>query len=115
VIGRLLSYRAAGATDVVLSSFQTEPSVLPWVWAVAAELKANEWMELGSLPFHFDVHPWMRELLAPGRTIVARSHRRGHRVATGRRTGGRCAPGVGDRSAADDLPSQGGHRTGSDR
>jgi hypothetical protein len=38
VIGRLLSYRAAGATDVVLSPFQTEPSVLPWVWAVAAEL-----------------------------------------------------------------------------
>jgi uncharacterized protein (TIGR03083 family) len=29
----------------------------------------DEWMELGSLPFHFDVHPWMRELLAPGRTI----------------------------------------------
>jgi hypothetical protein len=29
-----------------------------------------EWMELGSLPFHFEVHPWMRELLAPGRTIA---------------------------------------------
>jgi uncharacterized protein (TIGR03083 family) len=29
----------------------------------------DEWMELGCLPFHFDVHPWMRELLAPGRTI----------------------------------------------
>ncbi len=29
----------------------------------------DEWMELGSMPFHFDVHPWMRELLAPGRTI----------------------------------------------
>jgi len=29
----------------------------------------DEWMELGSLPFHFEVHPWMRELLAPGRTI----------------------------------------------
>ena len=26
-------------------------------------------MELGCLPFHFDVHPWMRELLGPGRTI----------------------------------------------
>jgi alkanesulfonate monooxygenase SsuD/methylene tetrahydromethanopterin reductase-like flavin-dependent oxidoreductase (luciferase family) len=38
VIGRLLSYRAAGATDVVLSPFQTEPSALPRVWAVAAEL-----------------------------------------------------------------------------
>lgn len=26
-------------------------------------------MELGALPFHFEVHPWMRELLAPGRTL----------------------------------------------
>lgn len=29
----------------------------------------DEWMELGALPFHFEVHPWMRELLAPGRTL----------------------------------------------
>jgi hypothetical protein len=29
----------------------------------------DEWMELGSLPMHFDIHPWMRELLAPGRTL----------------------------------------------
>jgi uncharacterized protein (TIGR03083 family) len=29
----------------------------------------DEWLELGSLPFHFEVHPWMRELLGPGRTI----------------------------------------------
>ncbi|MGW2187513.1 maleylpyruvate isomerase family mycothiol-dependent enzyme [Streptomyces sp. NPDC001719] len=29
----------------------------------------DEWMELGSLPMHFEVHPWMRELLGPGRTI----------------------------------------------
>jgi uncharacterized protein (TIGR03083 family) len=29
----------------------------------------DEWMELGSLPFHFEVHPWMRELLASGRTV----------------------------------------------
>ena len=28
-----------------------------------------EWLELGCLPFHFEVHPWMRELLGPGRTI----------------------------------------------
>ncbi|MDT5329414.1 MAG: hypothetical protein QOF31_711 [Mycobacterium sp.] len=35
---------------------------------VAADV-IDEWMELGSLPFHFEVHPWMRELLAPGRTI----------------------------------------------
>jgi hypothetical protein len=26
-------------------------------------------MELGCLPFHFEVHPWMRELLGPDRTI----------------------------------------------
>ncbi|MGE0220000.1 maleylpyruvate isomerase N-terminal domain-containing protein [Mycolicibacterium sp.] len=29
----------------------------------------EEWLELGCLPFHFDVHPWMRELLGPDRTI----------------------------------------------
>lgn len=29
----------------------------------------EEWLELGSLPFHFDVHPAMRELLGAGRTI----------------------------------------------
>ncbi|MFI6583240.1 maleylpyruvate isomerase family mycothiol-dependent enzyme [Embleya sp. NPDC050493] len=29
----------------------------------------DEWMELGSLPFHFEVHPRMRELLGPDRTI----------------------------------------------
>ncbi|MCA1673475.1 MAG: hypothetical protein LC799_15185, partial [Actinobacteria bacterium] len=34
--------------------------------AVAA---IDEWMELGSLPMHFEVHPWMRELLGPGRTV----------------------------------------------
>jgi uncharacterized protein (TIGR03083 family) len=30
----------------------------------------EEWLELGSMPFHFDVHPWMKELLGPGRTIA---------------------------------------------
>jgi uncharacterized protein (TIGR03083 family) len=29
----------------------------------------DEWMELSSLPMHFEVHPWMRELLGPGRTL----------------------------------------------
>ena len=29
----------------------------------------EEWLELGCLPFHFEVHPWMRDLLGPGRTI----------------------------------------------
>jgi len=29
----------------------------------------DEWMMLGSLPMHFEVHPWMRELLGPGRTL----------------------------------------------
>jgi uncharacterized protein (TIGR03083 family) len=30
----------------------------------------EEWLELGAMPFHFEVHPWMRELLGPGRTIA---------------------------------------------
>jgi uncharacterized protein (TIGR03083 family) len=29
----------------------------------------DEWMELGSLPMHFEVHPRTRELLGPGRTL----------------------------------------------
>ena len=29
----------------------------------------DEWMELGTLPMHFEVHPWMRDLLGPGRTL----------------------------------------------
>lgn len=29
----------------------------------------DEWMELGSLPHIFDIHPEQRELLAPGHTI----------------------------------------------
>lgn len=29
----------------------------------------EEWLELGCAPFHFDVHPWMHELLGPGRTV----------------------------------------------
>jgi uncharacterized protein (TIGR03083 family) len=29
----------------------------------------EEWLELGSLPMHFDIHPAMRELIGPGRTI----------------------------------------------
>lgn len=29
----------------------------------------DEWMELSSLPMHFEVHPWTRELLGPGRTL----------------------------------------------
>ena len=29
----------------------------------------EEWLELGCMPFHFEVHPWMRDLLGPGRTI----------------------------------------------
>jgi uncharacterized protein (TIGR03083 family) len=33
----------------------------------------DEWLELGSLPMHFNVHPWMRELLGPDRTIGLRA------------------------------------------
>ena len=32
----------------------------------------DEWMELGSLPIHFEINPRMRELLGPGRTIALR-------------------------------------------
>jgi alkanesulfonate monooxygenase SsuD/methylene tetrahydromethanopterin reductase-like flavin-dependent oxidoreductase (luciferase family) len=38
VIGQLLRYRAAGATDLVLNPFQTDASALHAVWDVAAEL-----------------------------------------------------------------------------
>ena len=38
VTAQLLRYRAAGATDLVLNPFQTEPSALHRVWAVAAEM-----------------------------------------------------------------------------
>ena len=38
VIAQLLAYHAAGATDLVLNPFQTEPSALQLVWAVPAEL-----------------------------------------------------------------------------
>jgi hypothetical protein len=37
-IGQLLRYPAAGATDLVLNPFQTEPSAWHLLWAVAAEL-----------------------------------------------------------------------------
>jgi hypothetical protein len=32
------------------------------------------WLELGSMPFHFDVPPWMRELLGPSRAISLRAN-----------------------------------------
>ncbi|MCW2626564.1 maleylpyruvate isomerase N-terminal domain-containing protein [Mycobacterium sp.] len=51
---------AAAALALGLS-YSLEPDV-------AADA-VDEWMELGCMPFHFEVHPWMRELLAPGRTI----------------------------------------------
>jgi F420-dependent oxidoreductase-like protein len=38
VVDQLLRYRAAGATDLVLSPFQTAPSTRNGLWAVAAEL-----------------------------------------------------------------------------
>jgi hypothetical protein len=43
---------------------------VPFVLDAATATDAiDEWMELGALPFHFEVHPWMRELLGPGRTL----------------------------------------------
>ena len=29
----------------------------------------DEWMYLASLPMHFELHPWTRDLLGPGRTL----------------------------------------------
>ena len=45
----------------------------------------DEWMRLGSLPMHFELHPWMRELLGPGRTL--------HFHATDTNLRGRCRVG----------------------
>ena len=36
---KLETARLFGATDVVLSPFQTEPSALPWVWGEAASFR----------------------------------------------------------------------------
>ena len=58
-----------------------------WRW-----MRVDEWLELGCLPFHFEVHPWMRELLGTGSddrpardrhrcALAARFHRRRDRVA----------------------------------
>ncbi|HUR73705.1 MAG TPA: maleylpyruvate isomerase family mycothiol-dependent enzyme [Sporichthya sp.] len=51
----------ADATLALGKPFELDPEV-------AAD-GIDEWMELGSLPFHFEVHPQMRELLGPDRTI----------------------------------------------
>lgn len=51
----------ADATLALGAQFTADPEV--------ATDAVDEWMELGSLPMHFEVHPWMRELLGPGRTL----------------------------------------------
>ncbi|MGZ0147592.1 maleylpyruvate isomerase family mycothiol-dependent enzyme [Kribbella sp. WER1] len=51
----------ADATLALGNPYELEPDV--------AVDGVDEWMELGALPFHFEVHPWMRELLGPGRTL----------------------------------------------
>lgn len=40
----------------------------------------DEWMFLGALPFHFDVHPQMKELLGAGRTIHLHATDTGHEL-----------------------------------
>ena len=55
----------ADAFLAVGTAFTTDPAV--GIDAI------DEWMELGSLPMHFDVHPWTRELLGPGRTVGFRA------------------------------------------
>ena len=59
-VGQLVRHRA----DATLALGQ--PYTLERAVAIDA---IDEWMELGSLPMHFDVHPWMRELLGPDRTL----------------------------------------------
>jgi uncharacterized protein (TIGR03083 family) len=51
----------ADATLALGAEYTLEPSL--------AVDGMDEWMELGSMPFHFEFHPWMRELLGPGRTL----------------------------------------------
>jgi uncharacterized protein (TIGR03083 family) len=51
----------ADATLALGTEFDAAPDV-----AIDA---IDEWMELGALPIHFEIHPWVRELLGPGRTL----------------------------------------------
>jgi uncharacterized protein (TIGR03083 family) len=51
----------ADATLALGSAFSAAPQI-----ALDA---VDEWLELGALPMHFDVHPQTRELLGPGRTV----------------------------------------------
>jgi uncharacterized protein (TIGR03083 family) len=51
----------AGATLALGQRYQLDPEV--------ALDGIDEWMQLRSLPMHFEVHPQMRELLGPGRTL----------------------------------------------
>jgi len=51
----------ADATLALSSAFSVAPEV-----ALDA---IDEWLELGALPMHFEVHPQTRELLGPGRTV----------------------------------------------
>jgi uncharacterized protein (TIGR03083 family) len=51
----------ADATIALGAGFTIDPDV--------ALDTIDEWMALGSLPIHFEVHPRTRELLGPGRTL----------------------------------------------
>ncbi len=70
----------SGTTDFYARCFTHETLIhrADATLAIGAEYKADtdvaldaidEWMELGSLPLHFEVHPPLRELLGPGRTL----------------------------------------------
>ncbi|MFE3824417.1 maleylpyruvate isomerase family mycothiol-dependent enzyme [Streptomyces sp. NPDC059092] len=69
-----------GSTDFYARRFTHETVVhradatlaagAPYILDTEVALDAfDEWMELGSLPMHFEAHPWTRELLGPGRTL----------------------------------------------
>ncbi|TDU87826.1 uncharacterized protein (TIGR03083 family) [Kribbella voronezhensis] len=51
----------ADAALALGSEYRLEPGI-------AAD-SIDEWMELCALPLHFEVHPWMRELLGPDRIL----------------------------------------------
>lgn len=68
-----LIHRADGALALG-AAFTADPEV-------AADA-LDEWMELGALPVHFEIHPRMRELLGPGRTIQLSATDADHEAAS---------------------------------
>ncbi|WP_112239207.1 maleylpyruvate isomerase family mycothiol-dependent enzyme [Kribbella monticola] len=65
-------HRADAALALASADRLETGSAIGSEYGLQAELAVDgidEWMELCALPLHFEVHPWMRELLGPGRTL----------------------------------------------